>query len=512
MFGLLAYLVLVGRFTALWYNKCIIVGYGDVWVAKITNCKRSTRIFFMSSKMQITGILLKNYRQFRNFRLDLIDPDTGAPLEKVCFIGSNGTGKSTLLALISQFWEEGQPGPLRWSERHMHSDELWRSQNGLIGFKIRYETSEYFVLHGQTFGVRVLPGNIDRTGVWDRIWEPEIASNDDLDQFRAAWSSRRLEDLDKLRLQPNSNDLAIYAPPDGSSILTTGDLPSTNLSNALGLFNQFPAFHLVSYGQLEGFWNTLIYQIKKRESDFQHFLQQPTTQSLSVAEARQKFDTEHPEILTKLAEQWNLILDQAGLEFDVEHAQIPVQLNENLRAYVRFKATETPVPYNVLSTGMRNFLFRFGHIYALYFNRLVERGFLLIDEPEASLFPDLLYDVIDRYLAIIQNTQFFVATHSPVIASQFRPCERFILIFDDQGYVDWRRGVAAEGDDPNDLLLQDFKVRSLYGKKGIEQWQRFLKLRREIKAAVDPTRKQALLDEYTKIGNAYNFDPHEIPA
>lgn len=461
--------------------------------------------------MHITAILLKNYRQFRNFRLELTDPDNGQPLEKVCFIGSNGTGKSTLLALISQFLHDGQPGPPHTIAPSIHSFQVWGNRNALICFKIRYDSEEYLLLTGSDIGMLVLPAHVEQTTNWAKFWENDTGNNPAvaLDLSHQVLQS---EVLKKLKLQSNSSDLAIYAPPDGSSVLKNGELPDTNLSNALGLYSQFPAFHRVSYDQLEGFWNTLIYQIKKRESDFQQFLQEPDIQSISVAEARQKFDAEHPEILSKLAEQWNLILEQAGLEFDIENAQIPVQLNQNLQAYVRFKANEMRVPYNILSTGVRNFIFRFGHIFTLYFNRPVERGFLLIDEPEASLFPDLLYDVIDRYLSVIHNTQFFVATHSPVIAGQFRPCERFILTFDDEGYVEWHRGVAAEGDDPNDLLVQDFAVRSLYGKKGIEQWQRFLSLRRAIKATSDPVRKQALLDEYTHIGNAYNFDPHEIPA
>ena len=55
----------------------------------------------MASKQHITGLHIKNFRQFRNIHLDFCDPDTSAPLEKIGFIGSNGTGKSTLLELLS---------------------------------------------------------------------------------------------------------------------------------------------------------------------------------------------------------------------------------------------------------------------------------------------------------------------------------------------------------------------------------------------------------------------------
>lgn len=75
----------------------------------------------------------------------------------------------------------------------------------------------------------------------------------------------------------------------------------------------------------------------------------------------------------------------------------------------------------------------------------------------------------------------------------------------------WRRGVSPEGDDPNDLLVNDFAVRSLYPKKGVQQWERFLQLRRQIVVTEDPTLKRALMSEYAQLGNAYNFDPDEIP-
>jgi hypothetical protein len=202
---------------------------------------------------------------------------------------------------------------------------------------------------------------------------------------------------------------------------------------------------------------------------------------------------------------WNRILTPAGLEFDYKGAKKPVQLNENLEAFVRLRASGQQLHYNALSTGIRNFLFRLGHIFALYFGRDIKRGFLLLDEPENSLFPDFLYDLVDIYLKAIRNTQFFVATHNPIIAAQFRPEERVILEFDEQGRVTPRRGTTPVGDDPNDLLVKDFEVRSIYGREGLAKWERFLEVRRLIKNASDPAARRALIDEYMQIGNAYNF-------
>jgi len=57
--------------------------------------------------MKISNLYIHNYRQFKEFELDLTYPvghkHEGKPLDKVCFIGRNGTGKSTLLSLIKEF-------------------------------------------------------------------------------------------------------------------------------------------------------------------------------------------------------------------------------------------------------------------------------------------------------------------------------------------------------------------------------------------------------------------------
>ena len=54
--------------------------------------------------MKITRLEIKDFNQFRDLDIDLTYPKghekEGLPLEKVCFIGQSGTGKTTLLKLI----------------------------------------------------------------------------------------------------------------------------------------------------------------------------------------------------------------------------------------------------------------------------------------------------------------------------------------------------------------------------------------------------------------------------
>ncbi len=462
----------------------------------------------MTQRLKILGLRIKNYRQFKDFYLDLTEPDSDQALEQVCLIGANGTGKSSILNLISSFLQNSQP---TWLEKQSPKLNQIVSSLSAISIHIQLHHQRFWILkhhfHNPVILSDVLTNQEDWLSFWNASNDLKIASaKNKIFSFRVSDQEQLLA---QIKLKANASDLAIYATPDGRSHLPAG-LPETSLDKALIFFNDFKAFYISSYDQVEDFWNVLIYQIKKRERDELLFFSNKDVQNLTVLDAKQKFNATHPEILTELAKQWDLILGTAGLAFDIDNAVIPVQTTENLQAYIKSVRSGHQISYNALSTGIRNFIFRLGHIYSLYFNREIYRGFLLLDEPEASLFPDLLYDIIERYQSIIQNTQFFVATQSPIIAAQFKPEERIILEFDDEHYVTCRRGISPEGDDPNDLLVNDFVVRSLYGKEGLKQWKRYLELRRTIPSIQDPQEKRERLAEYARIGNTYNFAEHEI--
>ena len=67
--------------------------------------------------MKVTKIELKDYLNFKTeSSIDLTYPSThltkaGKPLDKVCFIGQSGTGKTTILNLIKRFSFEQEINP-----------------------------------------------------------------------------------------------------------------------------------------------------------------------------------------------------------------------------------------------------------------------------------------------------------------------------------------------------------------------------------------------------------------
>ncbi len=307
----------------------------------------------------------------------------------------------------------------------------------------------------------------------------------------------------------DANDIAAIAAEKGSNVhnaierMLNGDEPVWIQENGYVNYSLQEWKMIIRFAD---FWNTVIYHLKKRENDFREFESLPENQIKSVKEVRELFDKQHQDILKALAKIWNKILTKASLEFDYENAKNPIQLTDNLQAYIRLKNSKEHIGYNQLSTGIRNFIFKLGHIYALYFNRNVESGFLLVDEPENSLFPDFLYDLVDVYTSITKNTQIFMATHNPIIAAQFQPYERFILEFEEgTGHVKVRRGTTPVGDDPNDILIKDFGIRSILGREGVAKWERYIELKTLIPLEHDPAHKNSMLEEFMQIGSDYNF-------
>uniref|UniRef100_A0AAU6WU69 AAA family ATPase n=1 Tax=Chryseobacterium endophyticum TaxID=1854762 RepID=A0AAU6WU69_9FLAO len=76
-----------------------------------------------------------------------------------------------------------------------------------------------------------------------------------------------------------------------------------------------------------------------------------------------------------------------------------------------------------LSDGTLRFLLQM----AIYHNP--NKGSLIsLDEPEIGLHPDMISTICDSIIETSENTQYFIATHSPLILNGFR--QEHILIFD----------------------------------------------------------------------------------
>jgi len=439
--------------------------------------------------LRIRTLKLKGIRQFRDVTFDFTDPQTGKPLDRICLIGGNGTGKSTILRMLAADKVLGIPS----------------TTPGWVG-KLAVDAVMYveFVhcdssacLHGKPrrlqWGSRRDPKSKDN--LEDPLELQQFGSNDD----QKSWISNF------------QSSVTVYCPPDselspGSSQIQ--DVPRVSLNDALMFLKSPPTKYWVGQDKVADFWKLLIVLIKDRESRLIEYNRLPENQNRTIREVEKEFLAQNPDILKELADFWEPILFKAGLRFDYEKASQPVQLTDNLKAYIRLTAENAVLPYAELSTGIRSFLFRLGHLFTIFRYHNDKGGIVLIDEPENSLYPDFLFDLLAHYDRAAPGSQLFFATHSPIVAAQFKPEERFILEFDPDRGVVVRRGITPEGDDPNDVLLKDFAVRTLYGEKGLASWNRFRELSRIIETESDPKKRKEMLKEYLELGRTYNFDPH----
>ncbi|MDZ7896608.1 MAG: ATP-binding protein [Arcicella sp.] len=86
------------------------------------------------------------------------------------------------------------------------------------------------------------------------------------------------------------------------------------------------------------------------------------------------------------------------------------------------------IPFEALSTGTKQVILTALPLYGLK----PKDSIILFDEPERSLYPDIQTEIVDFYTSMAENSQFFFATHSPLVAASFEPWEIIELKFDEE--------------------------------------------------------------------------------
>jgi hypothetical protein len=455
--------------------------------------------------MKICKIYIKGFQQFQDVELDLTNPETGEPVEKVCFIGSNGTGKTILLKEIKN--------ALNFVSGNGFGFENFGHIRPLTIFEFFTENRFFYCI----FSAHQVPQYcfFSEKRIIDKDSLSSLKRGEDIAEFltKIKNSINASHNEEMIAEISRKKTLFINSPAEAieNSSLLISDVPETSVNEALSLNKSFPTYALVSSDKINEFWKILVYNLRKRAEDRDNYENLPDNLSKTKKLLIEEFDGMEPKVLHHLNNVWNKVLDKAGLYFDVEGASNPYQLNDNLKAYIRLKSNGKHIPYNELSTGIRNYIFRIGHIFSLYFNREIDLGFLLVDEPENSLYPDFLFELTEIYQQIVldkrgqNNTQMFFATHNPIIAAQFKPYERIILDWKEDGTVQANKGTTPEGDDPNDILKKDFGLHQLMGTVGIQQWHKYFELKKKLKEAKTTDEKMGLASQVNEIGRLYNF-------
>ena len=111
---------------------------------------------------------------------------------------------------------------------------------------------------------------------------------------------------------------------------------------------------------------------------------------------------------------------------------------------------------------------------------------------------------MDFFRKLSPKSQFIIATHSPFIAASFEPEERFILYFDESGDVKVKRGSSPIGDDPNDILANDFGINYI-NKYGQQAFDEYKNLKQKIYFEKNESKKEEISKKLEELGEKYNF-------
>lgn len=428
--------------------------------------------------MKISKLHINQFRHLENLTFDFTYQSgerKGQPLDKICFIGQSATGKTGLLELIK--------------EKHVSVNNIIVS-DGFFSYKIGTEVNNDQVSFDLGFDQIEIENNKLKYNGNSFVYAGSGNFSNLLDNkknilyFKANLISDKNIDV----FTKNPIDLFEKYSENANFSLASIRNKKKNETESLTIFNDEVDIEI---------WLSLLSDILQYRKNFTQKMSELIHKGF-IADAKklssefQKWQKNNPNALESFAEKLNPILEKLNLEVDLVNTEFSIPIKN--------KTNEEIIPIQNTSTGTKGLLLSFLPLFKLD----TKDSIILIDEPERSLYPDMQMDLMEYYKNLAPLAQFIVATHSPFIAASFHPEERFILYFDVEGKVAVRRGSSPIGDDPNDMLKNDFKV-NYYNKHGEEAYQKYIHLKQEVANETNPKRKKELLLETVKLGDTYNF-------
>lgn len=371
--------------------------------------------------------------QVRNFR-SLADVTIKIEALTVLF-GPNGAGKSTLLDTIWFLRDCIINGVDEASSFRSHGiGALWDgADNGAnITIKLETETAEYEVLFGYSSG-RIEPfvgETLDSKDLKIRLIDRKIGSN------KATFYHNRFKELYEVPLRE----------PEKLALTRYLDLEEYSPQAAFELDKLLRFVHFYPSRRTD------LFTLKKHGSDTSHHTRlfercQNLWSVLQNIAGRRDAD-----------ERYNTIMDFMRKCFPA-FSNIVIDSTGPGRVYASF--LEKGLRESVQASGVSD-----GHLQMLtlltaLFSEGKRQDLLLFDEPELSLHPYALAIFAEAiHLAILEwNKQVLIATHSPVLLSQFEP--QNILATEQRETGETIMTRVSEMDDIKDLL-ENYATGSLY--------------------------------------------------
>jgi ABC-type lipoprotein export system ATPase subunit len=448
--------------------------------------------------MKVKELYIKKYHQFEDFKLNLTYPEghklAGQPLNKVCFIGQSGTGKTSLLELIKHFVENHRMG-----EIYEEPNENNKSANIILsylkrscdedlqdGFRIIFSSGkknlideneiENVVFVNPEFEISVLTNT---SGIDFKDTENNESIPYETQTYYNAYRDNYLMGLTTYNYGIQSGDnlkayfdfiysiepLLFYFPSDipipkknkNGSNIEWGVLQASPTASIYGIKNYPPKKFITqrhkslindgknrnkniidfSSYQVDEIWKTIRQNITeyreleiKKSLEIAQIAQKPNvtaSEIIKVSNELKKWRENFPSPVEELANEYlNKIINRFQLEVKTE---LDFERKEDIES-IKIQSTidKKEIPFEALSTGTKQVILTALPLYGLK----PKDSIILFDEPERSLYPDIQTEIVDFYTSMAENSQFFFATHSPLVAASFEPWEIIELKFNEE--------------------------------------------------------------------------------
>ncbi|MEL6625267.1 MAG: AAA family ATPase [Bacteroidota bacterium] len=371
--------------------------------------------------MKISRIEIENFRQFKDLKLNLTYPEghkkAGQPLDKICIIGQSGTGKTTLLELIASI-DFGVFLSEPTTRAHISNRYFEKEELKPVRIDLRFDDIEFSLSASKELNIKgsrdFLDDNIKNfKKEINRIWynDRDTSNNYPIPRnHRIFYFITRQKELENLY----SDYEKLYTSYTIDEDVNTANLYNLSTRNN---FQYYETFQKVNLPLIDHAWSCFR-EILIRDITYQELRENSPSYNNQ--------ETKKTNILSTSFERLSKILNRMELE-------VVSDLKKTLKSQEliirRINGEEIAFPR--LSSGIKRIIKNATFLQGVY----IQDSIVLMDEPENSFFPDLQSELVDFYMEPASKAQFFFATHSPIIASDFDPWEVIDLEFDSDGYV-----------------------------------------------------------------------------
>jgi ABC-type lipoprotein export system ATPase subunit len=364
--------------------------------------------------MKVSELYIKKYHQFEDFTLNLTYPEGHAkadkPLDKVCFIGQSGTGKTTLLEILKEFIE---PIFSAW-------DYGIYNQKGSIlnGLKDNYN-EVYFNIYQNENSIGIKFFNMQLEISQSELYYPSFEiDTTTVERFHNVFPTFRC-----------------FNYPSEMDLPKKREEKSTIKSSDTIRLQEMRVIDFEDYDIIQ-IWNTINEAIIedreieiKKSLEISKILRNPKVSKDVLDKATdnfRKWREETPNPIQDLADNY---LDKIIGRFNLKvKTELDFEKKEDIETIKIQQKNGKEIPFEALSTGTKQVILTALPLYGLK----PKDSIILFDEPERSLYPDIQAEIVDFYTSMAENSQFFFATHSPLVAASFEPWEIVELKFNEE--------------------------------------------------------------------------------